>query len=150
MLSVYVAILCNSAFALDKQGKSFINEQSEDTAQFNMNGYLFAGPVLYNPSYAARPDNSGKVLTRWGAHLDLDLWYKYLTVAYDLNVFSDRDAKNRFRPSEDDHIIGLVSKTGDFEFGIHYETDRPLDRNSLQQAFIYSVLKYSFDLSGKG
>ena len=45
---------------------------------------------LYNPTYAARPDNTGLALFRYAAHFDFDLIGRRLSIPLDLNMFTDR------------------------------------------------------------
>lgn len=49
-----------------------------------------------NPSFAARPDNSGLVRARYGLHLDVQPTER-LTLSYDGNFFSDKEAGNEIR-----------------------------------------------------
>jgi hypothetical protein len=53
-------------------------------------GYLLTGAFVKNPSFAARPDNSGLVGMRHMLHLETDLYKQYLTFYTDQNFFSDR------------------------------------------------------------
>jgi hypothetical protein len=93
---------------------------------------VFAGVFLFNPSYAARPNNTGIVLFRYGLHLDADLYHRWLSLSYDLNVFTDRTdgAVNPIAPTEHDHIVGLLSTIPlprhlELTLAVHYEADRP-------------------------
>ena len=51
------------------------------------------GTALYNPTYAARPDNTGHALMRYALHADVDLLGAKLSAPLDLNLFSDRDRR---------------------------------------------------------
>ena len=95
--------------ALNKQGAR--SQVADRTSVANLSGYLFAGGFLFNPSYAARPNNSGLALFRFGLHLDLDFWGGRLTLSYDENSLTDGSSagKNPALPSEHDHIVGLLS-----------------------------------------
>jgi hypothetical protein len=138
-----------SAFALNKQGLSVpldTTERDGSESVPTLSGYVFGGALVYNPTYAARPDNTGLALWREGAHVDLDLYGKRLTVTYDANIFSDRESSSSFRPSEHDHIVGLVSRHGDFEVGAHYETDRPADRPGDVQQYVDVHTRVYYDL----
>ena len=49
------------------------------------------GSALYNPTYAARPDNTGHALFRYAARADIDLIGSRLSIPIDVNMFTDRD-----------------------------------------------------------
>jgi hypothetical protein len=55
-----------------------------------LRGYLLAGAFVSNPSFAARPDNSGLVGLRHMIHLETDLYQEYLQFYTDQNFFPDR------------------------------------------------------------
>ena len=131
-VAVLAALLlaASNAAALNKQGA---RQDSDGPApRFNLSGYVFAGGFLFNPSYAARPNNSGRALLRFGLHLDADLWRRYLTLSYDENSFTDQAAGGAgvLLPSEHDHILGLLSNLPlghdlDLTLAVHYELDAP-------------------------
>jgi len=151
LLSFVLATLLapSAALALNKQGLSLPADQTGDVAPAptqNLTGYVFGGALVYNPSYAARPDNSGLALVRTGGHADLDLYGKRLTLAYDGNVFSDRLAASTVRPSEVDHVVGVLTRGGDLELGTHFETDRPADRPGAAQTYVDVGGRFYFDL----
>ncbi len=144
------ALISPSARALNKQGLSApvdTTEREGSAIAPTLSGYVFGGALVYNPTYAARPDNTGLALFREGAHVDLDLYGKRLTVTYDANVFSDRASSSSPRPSEHDHIVGLVSRHGDLELGAHYETDRPADRPGDVQQYVDVHTRVYYDLA---
>lgn len=147
---VALASLCIGApaAALNKQGMSAPADAVAHAgpAWINLSGYLFGGAMVYNPSYAARPDNSGRALTRWGAHVDVDLLDRRLTLSYDANVFSDADADSRLRPSEHDHIVGLLARWRSLELGTHYEIDSPADRPGMSQSYVDAHARWYWDL----
>jgi len=92
----------------------------------NITGYLGPGWLFFNHSYFARPDNSGLALLRYiGAWADVDLYYNRIVAFVDLNMFTDRTARNEFRPSELDWILGLACRWHDLEFSVYREQDRP-------------------------
>ncbi len=97
-----------SAWALDKQGSAHGGQVGGAGTELNVSGSATLGVSLYNPSYAARPDNSGRALMRYAAHLDVDLLGRYLSIPLDLNMFSDRQRHKLgvFAPSELDLIGG--------------------------------------------
>ena len=94
---------------------------------------------LYNPSYAARPNNMGLTLIRYAGHADLDLVGRRLSIPVDVNMFTDRlrDSVAKLAPSELDVIAGLTSTwrrgPGALELGARYENDRQLSRQPADQ-----------------
>jgi len=123
-------LLGSSAWALNKQGAR--EPKTESTSPVNLTGSFFVGAFIFNPSYAARPNNSGIAALRFGVHVDLDLYYRWLTLSYDENSFTDGSANSPgwWVPSEHDHIVGLVStiplpKELSLTLALHYEIDVP-------------------------
>lgn len=144
-LSCIVACLvCHgSVLALDKQGSAHGGQVGGGERDFNVSGSGMLGASLYNPSYAARPDNSGLALFRYALHLDVDLLGRLLSIPIDVNMLTDRQRKGAkiFAPSELDLIGGLTSTNGltrgfDLELGARIENDRPVDRGGLQQTYV--------------
>jgi hypothetical protein len=122
-------LACPTALALNKQGARSADEDGPSKT-FDVQGYVFFGGFIFNPSYAARPNNTGRAAFRYGLHLDVDLYHQWLTLSYDENTFTDSSASSPglFLPSEHDHILGLLS-TIPFKHGfaltlaLHYEID---------------------------
>jgi hypothetical protein len=131
-----------SAWALDKQGSAHGGQVGGSAKEFNVSGSATLGASLYNPTYAARPDNTGLALFRYALHLDVDLLGRYLSIPIDVNVFTDR-LRHKFAvfaPSELDLIGGLTSTNGlakglDLEIGARVENDRPVDRGMYNQLY---------------
>jgi hypothetical protein len=140
-----------SALALDKQGGPR-EASDEDSRRFNISGALMLGIAPYNPSYAARPDNTGIALLRYGAHVDVDLIGQYLSIPIDLNFFSDRDRPGllSLAPSEFDVIAGLSSAfeagPGTASFGVRLEHDRPVDQPGFTQTYVDGRARYMVSL----
>ena len=131
------------ALALDKQGSAHGGQVGGGEKEINLSGSAMLGASLYNPTYAARPDNSGHALFRYALHLDFDLLGRYLSIPIDVNVFTDRERRKAavFAPSELDLIAGLTSTNSltrglDLEAGVRVENDRPVDRGGLQQTYV--------------
>ena len=131
------------AHALDKQGSAHGGQVGGDTKEFNVSGAAMLGASLYNPSYAARPDNTGLALFRYALHLDIDLLGRLLSIPIDVNVLTDRQRRKAlvFAPSELDLIGGLTSTNGlskgfDLELGARVEHDRPVDRGNRSQTYV--------------
>ncbi len=116
----------------------------------NIIAYAGPGWLFHNESYFARPDNTGRALFRYVAHADFDL-YRNRVVAYaDVNMFSDRSAQSKIRPSELDWILGLAVRWRDMELSVYREQDRPLDRSGLVQQYWALQLRFAFDVSKRG
>lgn len=146
-LAVSSAALClvatAPAAALDKQGSAHGGQVGGDAKQLNVSGSAMLGASLYNPTYAARPDNTGLALFRYALHLDVDLLGRTLSIPIDVNAFTDRQRRRAalFAPTELDLIAGLTSTNGltrgfDLEVGARAETDRPVDRGTFEQTYV--------------
>jgi hypothetical protein len=147
-----IACAASPALALDKQGSAHGGAVTGDDAGFGFSGSFGLGVAFYNPTYAARPDNTGHALMRYTFHADIDLIGRRLSIPVDLNVFSDRkrDGILKIAPSELDVITGLTSTwelgPGAIEFGARVETDQPVDRGSYSQTYVDLRSRYLFDL----
>jgi len=135
MLVSAAALPSRPARALDKQGSAHGGDIEGATSGVSFGGNAAFGVSLYNPTYAARPDNSGLALLRYAAHFDLDLIGRRLSIPLDINMFTDRLAIGWWRkpiPSELDVITGVTSTwrlgPGALEGGARIERDMPLDR----------------------
>lgn len=133
----------SGARALDKQGSAHGGQVGGDAKELNVSGSAMLGASLYNPTYAARPDNTGLALFRYALHLDVDLLGRLLSIPIDVNAFTDRQRKGAaiFAPSELDLIAGLTSTHSlargfDAELGARVETDRSVDRGSYSQTYV--------------
>ena len=140
MIGLAWLIAARPARALDKQGAAHQGSGGSGAADqggFDLSGGLFLGVLPYNPSYAARPDNSGLALLRAGGHLDVDLIGQRLFIPVDLNIFSDR-CTSAVRPSEVDGIVGVASAwpllRGSVEVGARAEGDFPVDGAAYQRS----------------
>lgn len=114
----------------------------------DVNGWLTLGAFAWNPTYAARPDNTGKALLRYAAHLELSLWSDLLSVGVDGTMFTDRERQSDlpFAPTELDLTAEIIGHPGRHELHVAYERDLPLDRSGLVQHFVYALYVVSFDL----
>lgn len=150
MVTVAATAAPPSAWALDKQGSAHGGSVEGSSTGVNLSGALMAGVALYNPSYAARPDNTGLALMRYGAHVDLDLIGRYLSIPLDLNLFTDRTRPGLliFAPTEFDVITGLTSTfelgPGALEVGARVEHDRPVDEGTFTQTYVDARGRYLF------
>ena len=111
----------------------------------DVSGYATLGWFAYNPTYAARPDNTGKALLRYAAHTEVSLWHRHLALGLDATFFSDRTAKNPVAPSELDFTPEFIVRRDPFEVHLAYERDMPIDRGGRVQSLLYVVVAYGFD-----
>lgn len=134
-VALVVLALSPPAWALDKQGSAHGGDVEGPSSGFAVTGNVAAGVALYNPTYAARPNNTGLAFLRTAGHLDIDLIGTRLSIPVDVNVFTDQKARPGGRtlvPSEIDFISGLTSTwrlgPGALEGGARVEVDQALDR----------------------
>ncbi len=136
-------------WALEKYGRPLPSmEQPDDTAareteETLFGGYFLTAAFVSNPTFAARPDNTGLVGLRHMLHLETDLYKQYLTFYTDQNFFSDR-TKGWIELSEWDGtyaFTGLIDRWG---WRLQYERDAPLDKSGLVQAYADALLTSRF------
>lgn len=143
----------SSALALDKQGSAHGGGLAGAESGVSVSGSLVLGSALYNPSYAARPDNTGIALMRYAAHVDLDLIGRRLSIPFDVNLFSDRQRSGarKLAASELDLISGVSSTwsvgPGALEFGSRVEHDRPVGRAGATQTYVDARARYLYSLA---
>jgi hypothetical protein len=142
-LAVVALVAVVPAQALDKQGAGAHGGSvaGADTG-FDLTGAVSFGVSLFNPSYAARPDNTGLTLLRYAVHADVDLVGRRLSIPLDLNMFTDREQQGFgvASPTELDVISGVTStwaigERAAFEGGVRVEHDRPVDRPGASQTY---------------
>lgn len=143
------------AVALDKQGSAHGGDVEGSATGFGVSGSAALGISPYNPSYAARPDNSGKALLRYALHADVDLVGRRLSLPLDVNFFSDRERPGArvLGPTEFDVITGITSTfragPGALEVGARLESDLPVDRSGLTQTYVDARARYLFSLGAE-
>lgn len=144
---------CSRSYALDKQSSAHGGEVGGADSGFALSGNVLLGAAVYNPSYAARPDNTGLALLRAAAHFDVDLIGSRLSIPVDLNMFTDRERRGagKLVPSELDIITGLTStwpidRTA-LELGARFEGDFPVDRGGFSQRYVDLRARLLFALS---
>jgi hypothetical protein len=126
---------------MEKQnGKEAGKEPSREDETL-IGGYLLAGAFISNPSFAARPDNTGRVGMRYMLHAETDLYKKYLTFYSDQNFFSDRD-NGWIELSEWDQTYGITGTVDHWFWRIQYERDAPLDKSGLKQIYADGLVNY--------
>jgi hypothetical protein len=129
----------SSAYALEKYGRPLPSmdqpgDQSREAEETLFGGYLLAAPFVWNPTFAARPDNTGLVGMRYMGHLEVDLYKQYLTFYTDQNFFSDR-TNGWIELSEWDMTYALTGLIDRWGWRIQYERDAPLDKSGLKQEY---------------
>jgi hypothetical protein len=112
----------------------------------DVSGWATLGWFVHNPSYAARPDNTGRALLRYALHTELSLLDDLISVGLDGTFFTDRHAANRLRPTELDLTPELIFHRKAFEVHVAYEIDMPIDQGSYRQQYLYLLGVWSFDL----
>jgi len=149
-----MVLVCSSSAALDKQGSAHGGSVGgDDAGGFNVSGSAMFGVSLYNPTYAARPDNTGKALFRYAGHADVDLLGRKLSIPIDVNLFTDRerDGGAVLLPTEFDVITGITSTwplgPGAIELGSRFEHDRPIDQGTFTQTYVDARARYLYSLA---
>ncbi len=117
-----------------------------DLVDGDISGFATLGWFAVNPTYAARPDNTGLALFRYAMHGELSVWHDHLSLGLDTTFFSDRRASSVLAPSELDVTYEIIGRKDPFEVHLAYERDMPIDRGGLVQSFVYALFVYSFDL----
>jgi hypothetical protein len=154
--AISIALLLTAApraRALDKQGSAHGGNVGGASEGFGVGGSVMLGSSIYNPSYAARPDNSGLALFRYAAHADFDLIGSRLSIPVDVNMFTDAEQQGLaiFKPSEFDIIAGVTSTwpvgPGAIEFGSRVEHDRPVDQGTYTQTYVDFRTRYLYSLA---
>lgn len=146
-------MISSPAAALDKQGSAHGGNVGGTESGFGVSGSAGIGASIYNPTYAARPDNTGLALMRYFAHWDVDLIGEKLSIPLDVNMFTDRERTGAllFAPTELDVIEGLTSTwhlgPGAIEFGARGEIDAPLDKGSYSQEYIDFRTRYLYSVA---
>jgi len=130
----------SQSLALEKDGRTLPSmDQSGDAAareaeETLFGGYFLTAAFVSNPTFAARPDNTGLAGLRHMLHLETDLYKQYLTFYTDQNFFSDR-TKGWIELSEWDGTYALTGLVDRFGWRIQYERDAPLDKSGLKQTY---------------
>jgi hypothetical protein len=111
-----------------------VDGDDRDAEESLFAGYVLTGVFAKNPSFAARPDNTGLVGLRHMLHLETDLYKQYLTFYTDQNFFSDR-TNGWIELSEWDGTYALTGVVGHMSWRLQYERDAPLDRRGIVQEY---------------
>jgi len=141
-----------AAFALEKYGRPLpsLEVQGEadrasdrEAEETLFGGYFLTSAFVSNPTFAARPDNTGLVGLRHMLHLETDLYKQYLTFYTDQNFFSDR-TKGWITLTEWDMTYALTGLIDRWGWRIQYERDAPLDRSGTKQIYADMLLTGRF------
>ena len=125
--------------ALEKYGRPLTSLEEADggvreAEESLFGGYFLTAAFVSNPSFAARPDNTGLVGLRHMLHLETDLYRHYLSFYTDQNFFSDR-TNGWITLTEWDGTYAFAGAVDRFGWRLQYERDAPLDRSGLKQAY---------------
>lgn len=140
------------AYALEKYGRPLPALQEEKEAKTReaggeeeswVGGYVLTSAFVDNPSFTARPDNTGLVGLRHMLHLETDLYKQYLTFYTDQNFMSDR-TNGWIKLSEWDTTYAFTGLLGHWGWRLQYERDAPLDRSGLKQIYADTLITYRF------
>lgn len=136
------------AEALEKYGRPLpslenIDANGRESEESLFAGYFLTGVFAHNPSFAARPDNTGLAGLRHMLHLETDLYKQYLTFYTDQNFFSDR-TNGWIELSEWDGTYALTGVVGHVSWRLQYERDTPIDRKGLAQAYADGLVTAKF------
>src|SRR5690349_18248956 len=140
------------ASALEKYGRPLPSlehpEEQREAEETLLGGYFLTAAFVKNPTFAARPDNTGLVGLRHMLHLETDLYRQYLTFYTDQNFFSDR-TQGWIELSEWDGTYALTGLLDRFGWRIQYERDAPLDRRGIKQAYGDMLLTARFEANAE-
>ncbi len=139
------------SWALEKYGRPLPSmeeqgEASRESEETLFGGYFLTSAFVSNPTFAARPDNTGLAGLRHMLHLETDLYKQYLTFYTDQNFFSDR-TNGWIELSEWDMtyaFTGLIDRWG---WRLQYERDAPLDRSGIKQIYADALATGRFQAS---
>lgn len=136
------------AHGLEKYGRPLPsmdepNHETREEEETLFGGYLLTGAFVKNPTFAARPDNTGLVGMRHMLHLETDLYQQYVTFYTDQNFFSDR-TNGWITLSEWDATFALTGVVDRVSWRLQYERDAPLDRRGLKQAYADALVTARF------
>jgi hypothetical protein len=148
MIATLFLVWSSPALALEKYGRPLpsmdeADENGREAEESLFAGYFLTGVFASNPTFAARPYNTGLVGLRHMLHLETDLYKQYLTFYTDQNFFSDR-TKGWIELTEWDGTYALTGALGHFSWRLQYERDAPLDRRGNKQAYADALVTAKF------
>lgn len=139
-----LASAASDTWALEKYGRPLPEMEgahNQETEQW-LRGYLLTSAFVHNPTFAARPDNTGLVGLRHMVHLETDLYREYLQFYTDQNFFSDRN-NGWIILTEWDSVYALTGTINNWGWRLQYERDAPLDRSGTKQIYADTLVTYS-------
>ncbi len=151
-LACFLGPWTSDVYALEKYGRPLPEMETTKDGQDGtradqgeqetlIGGYLLTGAFVSNPSFTARPDNTGRVGLRHMLHAETDLYKEYLTLYSDQNFFSDRD-NGWIVLSEWDQTYGITGTIQHWNWRLQYERDAPLDKSGLKQIYADGLVNY--------
>ena len=147
---VLVLIWTVPGYALEKYGRPLpaLGEMGEEGVAGSQQkeehwfqGYLLAAVFPYNPTFAARPNNTGLVGMRYMLHLETELYKEFLQFYTDQNFFSDRKT-GWIELSEWDGTYAFTGSVGNWGWRLQYERDAPLDSSGTKQIYADTLITY--------
>jgi len=157
-LAAIASVACpTSLLALEKYGRPLpsLGEVGEEgvageqpAEEHWFKGYLLTAAFVDNPTFAARPNNTGLVGLRHMLHLETDLYKEYLQFYTDQNFFSDRN-RGWIMLTEWDATVALTGSLGKWGWRLQYERDAPLDVSGLKQIYADTLITYRPDAANQ-
>jgi len=130
------------SLALEKTGRVETEVARPPAVQFS----LIVSDFIHNPSFTARPDNTGVVKHRYLGHVELTPQWSPVSLIIDSNFFTDK-TRDEFRPSEWDQTVGFLYRYQRWAALLRYERDMPIDKSGLVQAYTEMLgLRHEDDL----
>jgi hypothetical protein len=144
-LAIFLLLLQPApGWTLEKYGRPLpsleqLDEVEREAEETLFGGYFLTAAFVSNPSFAARPDNTGLVGLRHMLHLETDLYKQYLIFYTDQNFFSDRKG-GWINLTEWDGTYAVTGLVDRFGWRIQYERDAPLDRSGIKQIYADALI----------
>ncbi len=117
--------------------------KEEERVEHWLRGYLLTSAFVDNPTFRARPNNTGLVGLRHMIHLETDLYKEYLQFYTDQNFFSDRN-DGWIKLTEWDATFAFTGAYNQWGWRLQYERDAPLDQSGLKQIYADGLITYNF------
>lgn len=152
LLLLWLLVSPLSGHALEKYGRPLPamgetsgekKEPHEQEERHWLKGYLLTSAFVENPTFAARPDNTGLAGLRHMIHLETDLYKEYLQFYTDQNFFSDRN-NGWIELSEWDTTFAFTGSLNQWGWRLQYERDAPLDKTGIKQIYADTLINYNF------
>lgn len=146
-----LSLTAGPAWALEKYGRplpAFSEIGEEGVAEppeiepHWFKGYLLTSAFVNNPSFAARPNNTGLVGMRYMVHLETDLYKEYLQFYTDQNFFTNREQGWIAPLTEWDTTTAFTGSIGQWAWRLQYERDAPLPQQGLKQIYADTLITY--------